>query len=68
MTASVVAQTVAAALALEELGHLRALECLPTPEALLDRLQARAADFDLLAGVASAYLNERGLAGAREAR
>jgi hypothetical protein len=44
------------------------MEILPTPEALLDRLRARAADFDLLAGVASAYLSERGLAGAREVR
>lgn len=37
----------AAALALEE----------------LDRMRARGADFDLLAGVAGAYLNERGIVG-----
>jgi hypothetical protein len=59
---------VAVALCLLELDHLRAMEILPTPEALLDRLRARAADFDLLAGVASAYLHERGIVGAREVR
>ena len=59
MTASVVAQTVAAALALEELGHLRALECLPTPEALLDRLQARDCDFNILVGAVTVYLRAR---------
>ena len=58
----------ALALCLQELEHLRALELLPTPAALLDRLRARAADFDLLAGVAGPYLHERGIAGAREVR
>jgi hypothetical protein len=64
--ASGVLSAVAVALCLEELDHLRAMECLPTPGALLDRLQARTADFDLLAGVAGAYLHQR--LGAREVR
>lgn len=56
-----VAATVAAVLALQELDRMRAMECLPSPEALLDRLQARATDFHLLAGVVLAYLKCQGV-------
>jgi len=66
--AAAVCSAVAVALCLQELEHLRALELLPTPAALLDRLRARVTDFDLLAGVAGAYLHERGIAGAQEVR
>ena len=66
--AAAVCPAVAVALCLQELEHLRALEVLPTPATLLDRLRARVADFDLLAGVAGAYLHERGIAGAQEVR
>jgi hypothetical protein len=58
-----VCSAVAAALALEELDRLRAIECLPTPEKLLECLRARTNDFDLLAGIAGAYLHERGIGG-----
>ena len=50
-----VCPAVAVALALEELDRLRATEQLPTPEALQDRLRARAGDFHLVAGVALAF-------------
>jgi len=63
MTAVTICPAVAVALALEELDRLKAMECLPTPEALLERLHTRSADFDLLAGVAGAYLRARGLEG-----
>ncbi|MDR3671793.1 MAG: hypothetical protein P4L36_13170 [Holophaga sp.] len=66
--AAAICSAVAVALWLQELEHLRALELLPTPAALLDRLRARAADFDLLAGVAGAYLRERGVADTQEVR
>ena len=59
---------VAVVLCLQELDRAKALECLPTPGALLAQLRARAADFDLLAGVAAAYLHERGIASAYEVR
>jgi hypothetical protein len=58
-----VCSAVAASLALEELERLRAFECLPDPETLLLHLRARTDDFHLLAGVAGAYLQERGLIG-----
>ena len=58
-----VCPAVAVALALEELDRMRALECLPDPAALLERMRARGADFEVLAGVAGAYLNERGIIG-----
>ena len=58
-----VCPAVAVALALEELDQMRALESLPDPSALLERMRARGADFDLLAGVAGAYQNERGIVG-----
>ena len=51
---------VSVALALEELDHIKAVECLPTPEALMQRLQGRETDFNLLVGVAGAFLNGRG--------
>jgi len=63
MTAATICSAVAVNLALEELDNLRALEQLPTPETLLERLRARGDDFNLLAGVAGAYLNERGIIG-----
>jgi len=59
---------VAVVLCLQELDRAKALECLPTPAALLAQLRARAADFDLLAGVAAAYLHERGIATVHEVR
>lgn len=58
-----ICSAVAVALALEELDRLKAVECLPEPETLMQRLMARNVDFDLLAGVAGAYLQERGIAG-----
>jgi hypothetical protein len=47
---------VAVALALEELDRMKAMDCLPEPEALLKRLQARSFDFNLLVGVTAVYL------------
>jgi c-di-AMP phosphodiesterase-like protein len=38
------------------------VERLPQPEALLAGMEARTRDFDLLAGVAAAYLKARGVA------
>mgnify|MGYP001376037413 CR=1 FL=1 len=52
---------VTVALALEELDRLHALEQLPTPELLMERLQTRNADFNLLAGVCAAYLRNQGV-------
>ena len=63
MTTASVCSAVAVSLALEELDRLKALECLPDPDALLDRLRGRQDDFNLLAGVAGAYLHEQGLIG-----
>ena len=54
---------VSVSLALEELDRLRAIEQLPTPEVLMERLQARGNDFNLLVGVAGAFLNQRGFQG-----
>lgn len=54
---------VSVALALEELDRLKASEILPDPQALMERLRKRDGDFDLLAGIAGAYLHERGLIG-----
>jgi hypothetical protein len=47
-------------LALEELDRLRAVDQLPTPETLLERLRSRDADFNLLVGVCAAYLRNKG--------
>ena len=55
-TEQTVCPAVAVALALEELDRLHALELLPTPEALMERLRARGNDFALVVGVALAYL------------
>ncbi len=63
MSAQPILPAVAVALALEGLDKLKALERLPSPEALLEHLQTRNAEFDLLAGVAGAYLHTRGLIG-----
>jgi hypothetical protein len=63
MTAATICPAVTVALALEELDRLKAVDQLPTPEALLARLRARGDDFNLLVGVAGAYLNERGRIG-----
>lgn len=52
--------TVAVAIALEELGRLKASESLPAPERLLRRLEARAGDFHLMAGVVAAYMRTHG--------
>jgi hypothetical protein len=51
---------VAVSLCLDELERLKATECLPTPELLMERLRSRTADFILLAGVAGAYLKGLG--------
>jgi hypothetical protein len=66
--ATSICAAVAVALVLEELDRLRALERLPTPAALLERLRARTGDFGLLAGVAGAYLHEQGIASAHGVR
>lgn len=66
MKAPAICCSVAVALALQELDNLKAVECLPDPVTLMQRLQARSGDFDLLAGVAGAYLNERGIPGGCE--
>ena len=55
-----IADVVAVGLALEELERMRAMEQLPEPAALLERLEARTDDFHLLTGVCSAYLRRRG--------
>ena len=49
---------VAVAIALEELDRLKALDLLPTPAALLEALQPHGEDFQLVAGVAPAYLRD----------
>jgi hypothetical protein len=51
-----VCASVAVALCLEELDRMKAMQCLPSPAALLERLHSRTDDFNLLAGVAGAYL------------
>ena len=58
VAANPVAATVAAVLVLQELDRLRSVECLPTPELLLERLRFRAADFHLATGTTLAYLRE----------
>ncbi len=63
MSAAAIFPAVAVALALDELERMKAMECLPEPEALMQRLIARNGDFDLLAGVAGAYLSARGIIG-----
>jgi hypothetical protein len=55
-----VISSVCVALAIQELDRMKAIECLPTPEALLARLQARNADFNMLVGVVSVYLRSLG--------
>jgi len=60
MTAADIRPAVIVALALEELDRLKALEKLPTPELLAERLRARDKDFNLLVGVAGAYLRGKG--------
>jgi hypothetical protein len=55
MTTTEIRPAVVVALALEELDRLKALECLPTPELLMERLRARENDFNLLVGVCTAY-------------
>lgn len=57
---SAVAVTVA--LALAGLDQLKALEQLPTPEALLAYLKARESDWALLSGVCAAYLHSKDVA------
>jgi hypothetical protein len=66
MTPAAICSAVAVSLALEELDHLKAMERLPDPETLLEHLRLRNCDFDILAGVAGAYLHERGLIGGCE--
>lgn len=60
MTYPYILTAVSVSLALEELDKLKAVECLPTPEILLERLHGRENDFNLLVGVAGAFLNGRG--------
>ncbi len=62
-SAAGVCSAVTVALALEELERMKAMQCLPEPEALMQRLMTRNGDFDLLAGVAGAYLSARGISG-----
>jgi|GEM_PF-6810894 hypothetical protein len=57
--ATSICPVVAVALALDELDHMKAMQCLPEPGALLERLQLRTVDFNLLAGVCAAYLKAR---------
>lgn len=52
---------VAVALALDELERMKAMECLPEPEALLLRLQTRNHDFNVLTGLCAAYLKAKGV-------
>jgi len=47
-------------LAFEELDRLRAVDQLPAPETLFERLRSRDADFNLLVGVCTAYLRSKG--------
>ena len=54
---------VSVSLAIEELDRLKASEKLPDPQLLMERLRKRNGDFDLLAGIAGAYLQERGFIG-----
>ena len=61
MTGATICPAVCVALCLEELERLRALEQLPTPERLLERLQGRDSDFSLLVGVCAAYLRSKGV-------
>ena len=61
MTAATTCPAVAVALALQELDRMKAMECLPEPEALLERLHARTGEFNLLTGVCSAYLKAQGV-------
>ena len=56
MSATEVRPAVIVALALEELDRLKAMECLPCPAVLLDRLRARDNDYNLLVGVVGAFL------------
>ena len=63
-----VCAVVAVDLCLHELARLRALQCLPTPEALLARLRARNDDFSLIVVAVAAYMHERGIATAHEVR
>ena len=58
-----VCSAAAVAIALDELERMKALVQLPTPEALLERLQMRGVDFNLVAGVALAYLRNMEVAG-----
>lgn len=56
---SSICPAVAVGLALEELDRLKALEVLPTTEALLEALQARTGDFHLVAGIVLAFLRTK---------
>ena len=58
--ATTLCSVVAATLAACELDKLKALERLPTPELLTERLQNRATDFFLLVGVVAAFLKNQG--------
>lgn len=60
MTRPDILAAVSVSLALEELDRLKAIEQLPTPETLLACLESRGNDFNLLVGVAGAFLNGRG--------
>lgn len=51
----------AVAVALDELDRMKAMECLPEPEALLKRLQVQTSEFNLLTGVCAAYLKAKGV-------
>jgi len=58
---AMICPAVAVALALQELDRMKAMECLPEPVALLERLHARTGEFDLLVGVCAAYLKAQGV-------
>lgn len=58
---AMICPAVAVALALDELDRMKAMECLPEPEALLERLHAHTGRFNLLTGVCAAYLKAHGV-------
>ena len=56
MSTSAVFAAVATALTVQELDRLKAIDCLPTPELLQERLRARDDEFNILVGAVLAYL------------
>lgn len=56
-----VLSAVAVHFTIQAMDALRAMEVLPTPEALLNAVQASRGDFNLVAGVALALLRAQGV-------